>query len=123
MNIPLSSVLLLLLFALLLSTGQVLFKVAAVTMPAIEGVGGVLAIARNPYAWIAVVLYGSATVLWIVLLQSVPLSVAYPFVALGFVVVPLAARVFFGEPLSLPYMAGVVLILGGIWLTQTAARS
>ena len=111
---------LLVLFAVMLSTGQILFKLAAIRMPPIETAAGLLHIAFSPWAWLAFMMYGGASVLWIVLLQKIPLAVAYPFVSLGFVVVPLAAWVLFNEAISLRYLLGVAFILAGIYLTHSA---
>ncbi|MCB1749893.1 MAG: transporter [Gammaproteobacteria bacterium] len=108
----------LLLFAVLLAAGQVLFKVTALELGPASGLANLSQLVRSPYAWTACALYATATVLWIVLLKTVPLSIAYPFVALGFVVVPAAAAIWFDEPVSLRYAAGVACILVGIYLTQ-----
>ena len=94
-----------------------LFKQAALSLPAIDRVGALVAIARNPWIWAAGTLYGVAVVLWVVILQKLPLSIAYPFVALSFVVVPLAAALFFQESLSLKTLSGAVLILAGIYVS------
>ena len=72
---------------------------------------------RNPWIWAAGVLYGVAVILWVMILQKLPLSTAYPFVALSFVVVPLAAAVLFQESFSVRTLLGSVLILGGIWVS------
>ena len=94
-----------------------LFKQAALSLPAIDRVGALVAIARNPWIWAAGALYGVAVVLWVAILQKLPLSIAYPFVALSFVVVPLAAALFFHESLSLKTLSGAVLILAGIYVS------
>ena len=62
----------------------------------------------------ALFVYGTATLLWIVLLQRVPLSRAYPFAALGFVLVPLASAWLFGERISVPYVLGAAFVIVGI---------
>jgi drug/metabolite transporter (DMT)-like permease len=51
---------------------------------------------------------------WI--LSFTPLSRAYPFVALAFAVTPLLGGMFFNEAISLRLLAGIVLILGGLFL-------
>lgn len=107
---------------LTLGAGQLLFKVAAGRIPAIGGPADVPRMFADPVLWIAIVLYVFATVLWVALLQRVPLSYAYPFVALAFVLVPLGAYAFLGEQLSLNFFLGSALIIGGIWLT-TASRA
>ena len=103
-------------FSLMLSLGQILFKFSAKSMPSLLSVEGMKAAMVNLWLWAALVLYGLATVLWIVILQKIPLSKAYPFVALGFAVVPIAAHFLFGEPLSFKYAVGSLLIMSGIYL-------
>ncbi len=105
-------------FSLMLATGQVLFKMAALASTRPGGAGFSLPVLLLvPSFWIALLLYGMATLLWIYLLQSIPLSRAYPFAALGFLFVPLMAVMIFGEKLSASYGAGVVLIVAGILVT------
>ncbi len=114
MNLSISHILQLMLFSVLLSCGQMLFKVVASALPAFNSVSWFLTLAVNPWFYLAVLLYGAATLLWISILQHVPLSLAYPFVALGFVIVPLASWVLFKEPLNISYALGVVFIIIGL---------
>jgi len=101
-------------FAFLLAGGQILFKKAA-----LAGAGQALPWALlNSWTVLALVLYLVATALWVWILRSTPLSTAYPFAALGFVIVPLAAHYFFGENIDYRYVLGIVLIVTGIVLTQ-----
>jgi drug/metabolite transporter (DMT)-like permease len=51
---------------------------------------------------------------WI--LSFTPLSRAYPFLALSFVITPLAGSFFFGERLSAGTIGGLALIMGGLYL-------
>ncbi len=108
------NLLLLPLFALLLAAGQILFKKAALAAGDGPLVPGII----NPWTLAALVLYGAATMLWIVILRTTPLSLAYPFAALGFVIVPLAARWMFDEALSSTYLLGALLIVCGVVLTS-----
>ena len=101
-------------FVLLLSGGQLLFKKAAISVPVVDRFSALIPLAKNVWLWSALLLYGVAVVLWIVILQKIPLSTAYPFTALCFIVVPFAATLFFQEPYSLKTLAAAVLILGGI---------
>ena len=112
----------LLIVTLTLGAGQLLFKIAAGRIPAISGLADVPRIFADPVMWVAIAVYVFATVLWVALLQRVPLSYAYPFIALAFVLVPLGAAAFLGERLSLNFFLGSALIIGGIWLT-TATRT
>lgn len=101
-------------FALLLAAGQFMFKFAAQNSPNLSSLQGFIGLALSPWLWIALTLYGAATVLWIFILQRIPLSLAYPFSALGFIIVPLGAWLVFHEPLTLRYGLGMALILGGL---------
>jgi multidrug transporter EmrE-like cation transporter len=98
-------------FSFLLAVGQILFKLAAMKAPALNSVASVLSLAHNSWFWAAMAVYTCTTLLWINALQTVPLSVAYPFIALGFIFVPLAAFFLFNEPLGLKYGIGIILIL------------
>lgn len=61
-----------------------------------------------------VALYGVTTILWVLALRDLPLSRAYLFVALAFVIVPVGAWLVLGEKLTLNYFIGVALIVSGI---------
>ena len=97
--------------------GQVFFKITADYVRT-HPEQGMAAYVSNPWIWGALALYGSAIVLWIKVLQSVPLSVAYPAMALVFVFVPLAGVIIFDEAQGFRFFAGIVLITLGIWLTS-----
>jgi len=53
---------------------------------------------------------------WVVALSRVDVSVAYPMLSLGYVVNALAAWWLLGEQVGPARAAGVLLILGGVWL-------
>jgi drug/metabolite transporter (DMT)-like permease len=57
---------------------------------------------------------GCSTLLWTWILRSVPLSSAYPFMALAFVFVPIICYLFLGETISQRQMAGATLIVAGV---------
>jgi multidrug transporter EmrE-like cation transporter len=105
----------LVLVAFLLAAGQVLFKYGATQAPTVTGLGALLRLMLSPPILAALVLYGCTTLLWVLVLQQVPLSLAYPFMALGFLLVPLAGVAVFGESVGLRYLIGLVLILAGLW--------
>jgi multidrug transporter EmrE-like cation transporter len=58
-----------------------------------------------------------ASVTYALALERLPLSVAYPMMALGFVVVPLLGRALFNDPLSKAQWLGMALIVAGVALT------
>ncbi len=108
-------------FILLLSAGQVLFKLSAQTTPALDSLAALRSLALNPWLWAALLVYALGTVVWILILQRLPLSLAYPFVSAVFVIVPLAGAWLFHEPLNLRYLAGLALIMVGVALIARGA--
>ena len=112
----------LILFSFLLAGGQLLFKRAA------QGIVGLPirlllpGLATNPAMIAAVLLYGGSTVLWVWILSRVPLSQAYPWVALGTIIVPLAATLLFGEVVKPVFWLGAVMVGAGIVITQIGSN-
>ena len=98
---------------LLIAMGQVLFKMTSATAGDLS-VKGLLALAANPVLIAALALYGFGTVVWIYVLKSVPLAIAYSFMGLTFCFVPVLAQIFFAEPLTLRYALGTALIFAGL---------
>lgn len=58
--------------------------------------------------------YGVSAALWILALESVPLSKAYPMVAAGYVLVFLASVWLFHEPFTWARVCGLALIVAGV---------
>ena len=65
-------------------------------------------ISRNPWFWVALLVYGTATLLWIFALSRAPLSRAMPFAALTFAIVPVIDSIFLREELNFAYWIGVI---------------
>jgi drug/metabolite transporter (DMT)-like permease len=66
--------------------------------------------------------FGLSAVLWLISLSRVPLSTAYPFVSLSYVLILLASVVILGErPLALNWL-GAGLIMTGITVIGFANR-
>ena len=60
--------------------------------------------------------YALSVVVWILALARVEVSVAYPMLSIGYVVNALAAWWLFDENLSGARLAGIGVILVGVWL-------
>lgn len=73
-----------------------------------------LAVATSPGILLGFLSFGLSLLLWLMVLARVPLSTAYPFVALGITVTVAAGALLFGEAISFQKLAGVGLILLGI---------
>lgn len=98
----------------LLSAGQVLFKLASFSLPKTLNLANLVAAAFNPYFVVAIVVYLTATVAWLLVLRDVDLSRAYPFFALSFVIVPICGILLFGESASIGLLVGTCLIVAGV---------
>jgi multidrug transporter EmrE-like cation transporter len=65
--------------------------------------------------------YVLSVVVWILALARVEVSVAYPMLSLGYVVNALAAWWLFDENLGGARVAGIAVILVGVWLVARSA--
>jgi len=65
--------------------------------------------------------YALSVVVWILALARVEVSVAYPLLSLGYVVNALAAWWLFDEALGGTRIAGIAVILCGVWLVARSA--
>jgi drug/metabolite transporter (DMT)-like permease len=118
MIMRLYQIVLLLIYPLGLALGQALFKLASANMTQAGRPSFLLLLSSVPF-YLALILYGALTVLWVWLLSGVPLSRAYPFVALSFIFTPIFAVVAFNESVTPNYIVGLCLIIGGLILSQT----
>ncbi len=116
------TVLLILISVLLGAGGQVLLKMGALRVAEVTEVGPLLGrIVTSPHILAGFGLYGVASVLWIVVLSRAPLSLAYPMLSLGYVVVLLASAYVFGEAIPAVRVAGIAAIILGLVLVSSSA--
>ena len=94
--------------------GQLLFKLSSAHVQLDGGLIKLIGSLANWQFVVALAVYGLGTVLWVLVIKSVPLSRAYPFMALSFVLVPVAALFLFDEPLSARYLLGTALLFSGL---------
>jgi drug/metabolite transporter (DMT)-like permease len=108
---------LLLAFPFGVGAGQILLKMAAQRIQP----GASLASLMDPLLLAAVGLYGLLGLVWLLILRQLPLSNAYPFVAVSFAVTPVLAWMALGDKPQGPYFVGIALICLGVAITQRAA--
>ena len=99
-----------LVFSLSLAVGQLLFKLAAGGFAGGITVGALF----SPYLLGALALYTATTVLWVYILQKLPLSTAYPFSLLGAVFVVGMAALVLKEPVTARQLIGFAVVAGGM---------
>jgi drug/metabolite transporter (DMT)-like permease len=119
-RLTLSQIALLVGYAVGMSAGQLLFKMAALRYAAEGAVGErLLGLMQNVYFLAALVLYAGFSILWVWILSFTPLARAYPFVALAFAITPLLGGLLFHEAISARLLAGIFLILCGLTLVAS----
>ncbi len=67
--------------------------------------------------------YVVSVVVWIVALTRVEVSLAYPMLSIGYVVNAIAAWMLFGEQLSPLRLAGIFVIILGVYLLAASGRA
>lgn len=97
------------------AVAQLALKVG--TSAARGGAGGVgnemHGLIQSPMVLVGLGLYGVGALLWLFVLGRAPLSLAYPFVGLGFILTMLAGAFFLGENVSATRILGTLLIAAG----------
>jgi multidrug transporter EmrE-like cation transporter len=62
--------------------------------------------------------YAVSVVVWLLALSRVDVSIAYPMLSIGYVVNAFAAWALFGEAMTLPRVAGIGVIIVGVYLVS-----
>lgn len=108
----------LLLFAVVsAATGQVMLKHGMqVASARVADSGGSLALraATSPWVLLGLVVFGVSAVAWLAALARVPLSVAYPFNALGYIVILTASVVLLHERANVLTWVGSLMVVSGL---------
>ena len=78
-------------------------------------------IASQIWVWAGLAIFAVSAVLWLFALSRADLSFAYPFAALGYVIIVIASIVFLGEHVQPVTWVGVVLIVIGIFVIAQGA--
>jgi multidrug transporter EmrE-like cation transporter len=108
----------LLLFAVIsAATGQVMLKHGMqIASARANSAGSSLAFAAATSPWVlsGLVVFGVSAVAWLGALSKVPLSVAYPFNAIGYLVILTASIVVLHERANMLTWAGSLLVVSGV---------
>ena len=120
------SVVLILVSVVLSALAQLLMK-AGMSTPAVQAalgeggnvIGSIQAVALSPLVLLGLVTFGLSAATWLLVLAKVPVSQAYPFVALGIVLTAAGGYALMGETLSLWRLVGIAAIAAGVVLVAT----
>ncbi|MCP4875428.1 MAG: EamA family transporter [Gammaproteobacteria bacterium] len=109
--------------AVFMSMGQLLFKHGANGLNGSSLTQFLPAVVTSPAVIAACVLYAITTVIWVWVLKHVPLSLAYPFTALSYVITPVLSYFLFNEKLNLQFALGSLLLMVGIIICSLSHSS
>lgn len=111
---------LIILNVILTAVGQILLKAGMISM----SVQGALArgdwapagraIVLQPMIWAGLAAYGMSLLLWLAVLARLPISSAYPFVALSIALTSIAGAILFNDAFPTTKLLGTMLILAGV---------
>jgi len=82
----------------------------------------VLSISLNPYIISGFISYGISIILWLWVLSKVDVSLAYPFQALGYIVVTILAWFVFQENINLTRIIALIFITVGLIILAFSSR-
>jgi len=80
----------------------------------------IVRLSTNGWLILGAALHAIALTLWVIGLKRVELSVAYPFIALGFALVSLLSWAFLGETFDTARLVGILLIATGVMVIARA---
>lgn len=118
-------------FALVI-TGVLLNAVAQLALKAsVRGTGAIelspaqalpvaMRLAAEPWLWLGLGCYVVSVVVWILALSRVDVSIAYPMLSLGYILNALAAWAWLGESMNLAKVAGIGIIILGVFVLARA---
>ena len=73
-----------------------------------------LSVFTNMYLLSGMFSYGISIILWMIVLSKVNVSLAYPFLSVGYVVTAVLAYLIFKEPLTVQKIFGIAIICLGV---------
>jgi len=116
-RLTIASVALLLFAVVSAATGQVMLKhgmQVATARVAQSGGSLVLRAATSPWVLLGLVVFGVSAIAWLAALSRVPLSVAYPFNALGYLVILTASILVLHERANVLTWVGSLMVVSGL---------
>jgi drug/metabolite transporter (DMT)-like permease len=72
----------------------------------------------NPWVIAGFTCYGLSSLMWMVVVSRVPLSLAYPMISMGYVIVVIMSRFLLNEEVSALRFAGTLVICAGVVLVS-----
>lgn len=120
-DVDMSSVILLLSAILIAALGQLLLKKGMISVGGFSSQNNNLLryfinAFANPYVLLGLIGYFLGALVWLLVLTRLPLSVAYPCISLGYVIVAISSKFIFQEHISVIRWIGIATICLGVFL-------
>lgn len=97
-----------------------MLKIGSVSLAFDQLFNMVLAVFTNVYLLSGMFSYGISIILWMIVLSKVNVSLAYPFLSIGYIITTVLAYLFFNEPITFQKVLGIIIICIGVFiLTQS----
>lgn len=122
-HLTIASIALLLFSVASAATGQLLLKHGmqiASARAAKSGASLVVSAATSPWVLFGLAVFAVSAVAWLAVLSRVPLSVAYPFNAMGYLVILTASILLLHERANALTWAGSLLVVSGVIIVALA---
>jgi multidrug transporter EmrE-like cation transporter len=109
------------------AAAQLLLKVATRPLAAFSQfdfatlMASILVLAGSVPFWVGMFCYGASLCVWLAALARAPVSIAYPMLSIGYVIVAFASTMWLGETLSPAKILGIALICAGVALVSRSA--
>ena len=101
------------------SVGQIVMKIGMRSygkLTVIDVWRQLVPVLTTPQVALGFLCHAVSAILWVVVLSNVDVSMAYPMVSLGYVMVVIVSWLFLGESVGLLRTGGLLLIIGGVVL-------
>jgi len=76
---------------------------------------------RSAPFWAGMVCYAASLCVWLAALSKAPVSIAYPMLSIGYILVAWASMIWLGETMSPAKVLGIALICVGVVLVSRSA--
>ena len=110
-------------FALIISSivigaaGQILLKIGVNKLGGFNiNASGVRSMLKSYYILTGLLLFGISFLLWVKVLTKNDLSYVYPMMSLSYIIILIASRFLFNEPITVNKVIGISAIITGVYL-------
>ena len=96
---------------LLMKKGMIIFGAFPVSQLHLKVIPMIL----NPYVFLGLAAFSVSAIFWLVVLSRLDLSLVYPLVSIGYILVALLSAIFFKENITLIRWIGIMMICAGVF--------